>query len=141
MRTDDGYDVVSIVRAQYEHSGSTDSEELKQRRDRAETEKIEYQRDAEELKAWELLRQKEERLKNILPAAVYQRFLRELLGMLRQRLTDLPFRLQKMVPPAAKKFVWVDERKIKKPNDAAPLQREITKLLDEVQRWLDSDNE
>ena len=137
FRTEDGYAVCDIVRAQYEHSGGTDDADLKARREVAETERAEYERDQHELKAWELARQKAERLRNILPASVYQRFLRELLGMIRQRLTDLPYRLSKSATPAQRKLIYVPEKKIKRPNDAAPLQREITKLLDEIQRWLD----
>lgn len=137
LRTADGYDVCGIVRAQLTHSGSADDDDLKQRRAIAQTEREELQRHKAELEVWELERQKEETLGNILPAAVYLEFIRELLGMIRERVAEIPFRVSKYATPKQKPLVYITESKIKKPSDAAPLQREVQKLLDEVQQWLD----
>lgn len=93
-----------------------------------------------EIKWTELRRkQREEQLAlgNTLPADVYTEFLRELLGMIRERLEDLPFRLSRQASAAQKKLIYVPESKIKKPSDAAPLQRMVAKIIDDVQKWLD----
>lgn len=137
LRTEEGYDVCGIVIAQLSHSGKSTDDDLRARRSVAETEKIELQREAEELKVWELQLEKEKALANILPADVYQEFIRELLGMIRGRLDEIPYRLSRRATPAQKKLVYVPEKKIKKESDAAPLQREITKLNRDVQKWLD----
>lgn len=137
LRTEDGYDVCGILIAQYTKAGGTNNEQLKRRREIADTEKLELQREAEELKVWELERQKQTNLGRILPADVYQEFVRELLGMIRGRLTEIPYRLSKRASAAVKQLIYVPESQIKKQADASPLQREIQKLLDDVQKWLD----
>lgn len=139
FRTPAGYDVCGILLAQFNFGGGTDDDDLKKRRQLADTEKSELAREKEALHVWELERQKQEALGNILPADIYQEYLRQLNGMIRHRISEIPRRLAKQATPAQKKLIYVVEGKIKKPSDAAPLQREITKLLREIQKWLDED--
>ncbi len=146
MRTEEGYDVVGIAVAKL--SFSTDANEalpaaekdaLKARQVRAETQRAEFLCQEAEVKAWRAIRDKEIEQKNILPANVYSQFVRECLGMMRSRLEDIPFQLSRQASSAQKPLVFVEEKKIKKPGDAAPLQKMITKLLKDFEEWLSTD--
>jgi len=146
MRTDGGYDVVGIAVAQL--SFSTDANEalpaaekeaLKARQLRAETQRAEFQAQEAGVKAWRAEKQKETEQGNILPADVYGQFVRELLGMLRARLDDLPFQLSRQASPAQRALVYVPENKQKKERDASPLQKMIAKLMADVEEWLNTD--
>ena len=146
MRTEEGYDVVGIAVAQL--SFSTDANEalpaaekdaLKARQLRAETLRAEFLCQEAEVKAWRAMRDKEIEQKNILPADVFAQFVRECLGMMRSRLDDLPFQLSRQASTAQKPLVYVPEAKIKKPADAAPLQKMIAKLLADFEEWLSTD--
>lgn len=146
MRTDDGYDVVGIAVAQL--SFSTDANEalpqaekdaLKARQLRAETQRAEFLAQEAEVKSWRAQLAKEEEQRNILPADVYAQFVRELLGMIRTRLDDLPFQLSRQASPAQRPLVFVAPAKQKKPSDAAPLQKLIAKLQSDVEEWLNAD--
>lgn len=146
MRTEEGYDVVGIAVAQL--SFSTDANEalpaaekdaLKARQLRAETQRAEFLCQEAEVKAWRAMRDKEIELKNILPADVFAQFVRECLGMMRSRLEDLPFQLSRQASAAQKPLVYVPENKIKKPGDAAPLQKMVAKLLADFEEWLSTD--
>ena len=55
--------------------------------------------------------------------------------MTRTKIEDIPFQLSKRASPAQKPLVYVPPQKIKKPNDAAPLQRMIDKALEEIEEW------
>jgi len=140
LRTDDGYDVCGIVRAQlgWNSAGMTD-DDLKKRKVVAEVERAEFQRDAEELKAWELQRQKELSQGNILPAGVYQEFARELLGMIRSRLEEIPQSVAENCPPNVRQYLYIPEAKQKTERDASPLQKDIRKLVQEIEDWLNQD--
>jgi hypothetical protein len=71
-----------------------------------------------------------ERLRgNILEVDVYASFVRELLGMIRSRVSEIPSRVYRNAPPAAKAT-------IQNPKGTAPLQREIEKLIIDVEEWL-----
>lgn len=146
MRTDGGYDVVGIAVAQLSYS--TDANEslpaaekdaLKARQLRAETLKAEFLAQEAEVKAWRAQKQKELEQGNILPADVYAQFVRELLGMMRSRLDDLPFQLNRQASAAQRPLIYVPENKQKKPSDAAPLQKMIAKLMADVEEWLATD--
>lgn len=142
LRTNEGYDVCGIVRAQLTFSGKgTDDLELAKRGKLAEIERAEFQRQAEELKVWELERQKEEKLGNILPADIYAEFIRELLGMIRSSLVDLPLVVSQNCPPAHRSTVYVPQEKWKTERDASPLQKSIRKLLNDIDDWLKADPE
>ena len=84
-------------------------------------------------------KQKELEQGNILPADVYAQFVRELLGMMRSRLDDLPFQLNRQASAAQRPLIYVPEDKQKKPSDAAPLQKMIAKLMADVEEWLATD--
>lgn len=146
MRTAEGYDVVGIAVAQLSYS--TDANEalpqaekdaLKARELRAETLRAEFLAQEAEVRAWRAQRQKEEEQKNVLPADVYAQFVRELLGMIRSRLDDLPYQLSRQASPAQRPLIFVPEEKQKKPNDAAPLQKLIAKLQSDIEEWLNAD--
>lgn len=146
MRTDDGYDIVAIavaqVRAVVDLPRSEDSAErgaLKSRELRAETIRAEFLAQEAEIRAWRAQRLKDEEQRNVLPADVYEQFVRELLGMMRTKIESLPFELSRRVPPAAKKYIFVSESQIKKQKDAAPLQRMIDKMLSEFEEWFAAD--
>jgi hypothetical protein len=146
LRTEEGYDVVGIAVAQL--SFSTDANEalpaaekdaLKARQLRAETLRAEFLAQEAEVKAWRAQKQKETEQGNILPADVYGQFVRELLGMMRSRLDDLPFQLSRQASAAQKTLIYVPENKQKKAGAAAPLQKMIAKLMADVEEWLAAD--
>jgi hypothetical protein len=146
MRTEEGYDVVGIAVGQL--SFSTDANEslpaaekdaLKARGLRAETLRAEFMAQEAEVKAWRAQKQKETEQGNILPADVFAQFVRELLGMLRSRLDDLPFQLSRQASASQKPLIYVPEHKQKKAVNAAPLQKMIAKLLGDVEEWLATD--
>jgi hypothetical protein len=146
MRTEEGYDVVGIAVAQLSYS--TDANEalpqaekdaLKARELRAKTQREEFLAMEAEVKAWRAQKQREQEQKNILPFDVYTQFVRELLGMLRSRLDDLPFQLSRQASPAQRSLIYVPEAKQKKPADAAPLQKMIAKLQADLEEWLRTD--
>ena len=146
LRTEEGYDVVGIAVAQL--SFSTDANEslpaaekeaLKARQLRAETLRAEFLAQEAGVKAWRAERVKEQELGNILPADVFAQFTRELLGMVRSRLTDLPFQLSRQASPSQKTLIYVPEAKQKKERDAAPLQKMIAKLIADIEEWLETD--
>lgn len=146
MRTEEGYDVVGIAVAQLSYSTdanesmpAAEKEALKARQVRAETLREEYLAQEAEVRAWRAIKQKETEQGNILPADVYGQFVRELLGMLRSRLADLPFQLSRQASAAQKPLVYVAENKQKKPGHAAPLQKMIAKLMGDVEEWLATD--
>lgn len=146
LRTDEGYDVVGIVLAQIGHSteanGALPAEEkdaLKARQLRAETLRAEFLATEAGVKSWRAEKLKETEQGNILPADVYGQFVRELLGMLRSRLDDLPFQLSRQASAAQKLLIYVPEAKQKKAGDAAPLQKMIAKLMADVEEWLATD--
>ncbi len=105
----------------------------------AEVEAAEFKRQIEELKAWELQRQKELAQGNILPADVHVEFVRELLGMIRSRIEELPIEVADHVPDSMKPFVFVPEELQKSERDASPLQKSIRKLIADVENWLKQD--
>lgn len=140
LRTEAGYDVCGVVRAQLTHAGEgVDDNELKRRKRIADTERCEYQREAEELKVWELRRQRDLNAGNILPADVYSEFVRELLGMIRSGLEELPYQLSRSCSPAQRAVVYVPPEKQKSERDAAPLQKGIRKLIHDIEEWLNQD--
>lgn len=140
LRTTEGYDVCGIVRAQYEwnSSGATD-DELRKRKFVAEVEAAEFKRQTEELKAWELQRQKEIAQNNILPADVYIEFCRELLGMLRAGLEELPEAIVDHVPPEIRRWIYIPENEQESERDASPVQKGIRRLLADIEKWLSED--
>lgn len=142
MRTEEGFDVVGIAVAQLSYSTdaneampAAEKEALKARQIRAKTMKEEFLCKEAEVKAWRAERQKQIDEKNILQVDVYAQFVRELLGMTRTKIEDIPFQLSKRASPTQKPLVYVPPQKIKKPNDAAPLQRMIDKALEEIEEW------
>lgn len=146
MRTEAGYDVVSIAVSQISYTSdandslpSAEKDALKARQLKAETMRAEFQAAEAGVRAWRAERLKEQELGNILPADVFAQFVRELLGMLRSRLTDLPFQLSRQASPAQRALVYVPEEKQKKHKDAAPLQKMISKLISDVEEWLSAD--
>ena len=140
LRTDEGYDVCGVIRSQMAwHAGEQTDEELSARKFLAEVERAEFQRNCEELKAWELERQKSINQNNILPADVYQEFIREFLGMVRSSLAEMPAALADHVRPQDRKLFYVPPAKQKSERDASPLQKSIRKLLADVEHWLSQD--
>ena len=146
MRTSEGYDVVQIAVAQLSFSADAndalpaeEKESLKARQLRAETTRAEFQSQEAGVKAWRAERIKEQEQKNILPADVYSQFVRELLGMIRTKLEDIPYQLSRRASPAQKSLVYVSPGKIKKTADAAPLQKMIEKMLIEIEEWFAAD--
>lgn len=146
LRTEEGYDVVGIAVGQLSYStdanGSLPAAEkdaLKARELRAETMRSEFLCQEAEVKAWRANKQKEIEQGNILPADVYGQFVRELLGMLRSRLDDLPFQLSRQASAAQRTLIYVPENKQKKAGDASPLQKMISKLMSDVEEWLATD--
>ena len=143
FRTDEGYDVVAIARAQlnyqvFERTGaSSESDvELKARQLRAKVAREEAEKELAELKLWQEQAKRDEREGKILPADVYSEYSRELLGLIRTSLEDLPYTMSRQAPPAVRPFVWVDPQKQKTPKDAAPLQREVLKIITNISNWL-----
>ncbi len=99
LRTAEGYDVCGIVRAQLTYNLGGSDKDLAERKQKAEVEKLEFQRQSEELKAWQLDYEKQQALGNILPADVYEEFSRELLGMVRTRIEQIPGKVKKQASP------------------------------------------
>lgn len=146
FRTDAGYDVVGIARAQmnyqiFERTGQkTESDvELKARQLRAKTAREEAEKELAELKLWQEQVKREEREQKILPADVYAEYSRELLGLIRTTLEDLPYKLSRQASPSVRPFVYVPTEKQKSVKDAAPLQREILKIIENIETWLNAD--
>lgn len=146
FRTEEGYDVVGIARAQlnyqvFERTGQkTESDvELKARQLRAKTAREEAEKELAELKLWQEQVKREEREGRILPADVYAEYSRELLGLIRTTLTDLPYKLSRQASPAVRSFIYVPAEKQKSVKDAAPLQREILKIIENIETWLNDD--
>lgn len=149
LRTAQGYDVVAISRAQQsyiaEHfSGALTPEqtrELKSRQLAAKTEREEAERELVQLRLAEARIKSDRQHGNILPADIYAEFCRELLGMIRAGLEDLPYRLSREASPAVRSFVYVPPEKIRSDKDIAPVQREIQKLITAIEGWLKEDPE
>lgn len=140
LRTEEGYDVCGIVRSQLQwNSAGSGDEDLAKRKAVAEVERIEFQRNSEELKAWELERQKALNQENILPSDVFAEFTRELLGMIRTSLVDMPADLADHVSRKDRKLFYVPESRQKSERDASPLQKSIRKLLKDIEDWLQQD--
>ena len=146
MRAEGGYDVVGIAVAQLSYSSdaneslpAAEKEALKARQLRAETLRAEFLATEAGVKAWRAEKMKATEQGNILPADVYGQFVRELLGMMRARLDDLPFQLSRQASVAQKALIYVPETKQKKAGDAAPLQKMIAKLMADVEEWLATD--
>lgn len=132
FRTDEGYDPCEILRAQYAHNSAASADsELAKRKANAEVESAEQKRNQEELRTWEMERAKAQALGNILPADVYQEFIRELLGLIRVSLSELPFDLAMNVPPDIKHLFMNDGE--------SPLEIAIEKLNGRVDEWLKQD--
>jgi hypothetical protein len=97
-----------------------------------------------EIKATELAkrkRQEEEALGNLLPADVYEEFTRELLGMVLRGLDEIPVKMAKQVPPDVVPLVYVPKHKQKRERDAAPLQKLLRRLENDIRGWLEQDPE
>jgi hypothetical protein len=149
LRTAQGYDIAEIVRAQtaymHEHfSGTLSTEQarqLKARQLQARVAREEAEQELAELKAAEQRLKSEKLHGNILPADIYAEFCRELLGMIRAGLEDLPYRLSREASPAVRSFVYVPPEKIRSDKDIAPVQREIQKLISAIEGWLKEDPE
>lgn len=134
FRTDEGYDVDAIASAQAAFHGTTDAGSELERTWR-EREQIAKAKLAE-------LKQKNEELEwqkkqgNVLPADVFAEFTRELLGMIRSSLDDLPYTVAQHIPKQHQHFVYVPESKQKTEKDASPLQKQIRRILRDVEEWL-----
>ncbi len=142
LRTDEGYDVCGIVRAQLTwHDSAAGREEIQKRLAQAELISAEAKAQADQLKALELERQRRIAEKNILPADVYQEFCREFLGMARSGLEELPETVAEHVPVEVRRFFFVPQEQQLSERDASPLQKGIRKLVQSIEEWLHSDAE
>lgn len=126
FRTDDGYDIAAIASAQANFHGNiplpVNGENWNERTKKSKALQAEMELE-ERLYEFELKK------KNILPADVYASFTRELLGMIRKRLEEIPLKVARHASPAAKAVVYNTKGN-------APLQREIEKLITDVEEWL-----
>ncbi|MBL8815247.1 MAG: hypothetical protein JNL58_04395 [Planctomyces sp.] len=121
-----GYDVAAIAKAQAEFHGKPQApapaDNWVERTKKAKALEA-------ELELEERLYEFQKKKKNILPADVYASFTRELLGMIRKRLEEIPLKVMRNVAPAAKAAIINTKGN-------APLQREIEKLITDVEEWL-----
>ena len=126
FRTAAGYDIAAITDAQASFDGGRPAKNPEenwadqQRRASAKLKELELE---------QRLLDHEQRKANILPADVYASFTRELLGMIRKRLEEIPARVARHCSPAARSA-------IRNNKGNAPLQREIEKLITDVEEWL-----
>lgn len=142
LRTEEGYDVCGIVRAQLTyHDSATGREDIQKRLAEAELMSAEAKAQADQLKAWQLELAKEQAQENILPADVYAEFCRELLGMIRTSLEELPESIAEHVSPDVRHLFHVPEDQQKSERDASPLQKGLRRLLADVEKWLQEDAE
>lgn len=142
LRTEEGYDVCGIVRAQLTyHDSAKGREEIQKRLAEAELMSAEAKAQADQLKAWQLEREKEQAQKNILPADVYAEFSRQLLGMIRSGLEELPEAIAEHVSPDVRHLFHVPEDRQQSERDASPLQKGIRKLIQSIEEWLKEDIE
>lgn len=148
LRTSAGYDVVGVALAQWQFTaggGKAITEEqkaeLRARLLAAETIREEHLAAKAEVEAWEAMQRREKARANILPADVWAEFARELLGMVRSRLEEIPYQLSRQASPAQRSIVYVPPEKQKKDTDGAPLQKMIRKLIDDLSAWLKADPE
>lgn len=122
----EGYDISAIAQAQANANGNqplpANGENWNERAKKAKALEAELELD-ERLYEFELKK------KNILPADVYASFTRELLGMIRKRLEEIPLKVARHASPAAKAVVYNTKGN-------APLQREVEKLITDVEEWL-----
>jgi hypothetical protein len=149
FRTEDGYDVCEILRAQLKYQSETltatlspdEVRQMKQRQLAAKVAREEAEQEIAELRASEQRLKAEMREGNVLPLDVYAAFTRELLGMIRTGLEDLPFRLSRDASPSVRSFVYTPPEKIRTEKDIAPVQREIQKLIRNIETWLNDEPE
>lgn len=137
FRTEDGYDVCEILRAQLtynrEDSGALSQEERdKLAADKARTAashlSVKEQREQATLRRQ--LREEARDLGLTLPADVYAEFIRELLSMARHTIEAIPFEFSRSVPKQMKKHCYVAKGK------PAALQKLVTKKLGRIAQWL-----
>lgn len=140
LRTDEGYDVCGIVRAQLTwHDSAAGREEILERLSQAELASAEAKAKADQLKALELERQHQIAVGNILPADVYIGFCREFVGMTRSGLEELPETVAEHVPLEVRPFFFVPPAQQTSERDASPLQKGIRILISRIEEWLKSD--
>lgn len=102
---------------------------LRDARDQVEIEKREA-----EVRA--LHRKEQMELGNILPADVYVEFCRELLGMIRVSLEELPESIAEHFAPEFRHFFYVPDDQQQSERDASQLQKGIRKLITDIDNWL-----
>ena len=142
LRTDEGYDVCGIVRAQVSfHANAAGDDEVKKRLEAAELASAEAKAQADQLKAWNLEKEKQLAEGKILPADLYIEFCRELLGMIRSALEELPESIAEHCPPDVKRWIYVPESEWKSERDASEVQKGIRKLIADIEKWLNEDAE
>lgn len=125
FKTDDGWDVDAMMAAQLAYATQASSSADKGWKDRENEAKAKIR----ELELEDLQFDADLRRGNILPADVYASYSRELLGMIRKRLEEIPLRVARNASPAGRAVVY-------NPKGNAPLQREIEKLITDVEEWL-----
>lgn len=135
---EDGYDVAAI-RAAYNDNKELDELEEQRRQLRLERDQAERDIRLAELRAKQRAEARE--LGNTLPADVYAEFVREVLGMMRASIEELPQRFAKECPAKLRPLVWVEPRKVKRERDAGKLQRMCNKIVRDFEKWLTADPE
>lgn len=127
FRTFEGYDISGIAAAQAEFNCGQPITPASEDNWNERTKKAKALE--AELELEERIFEFQQKKGNILPADVYASFVRELLGMIRKRLEEIPIRVSRNISPAGRAAVY-------SPKGNAPLQREIEKLITDVQEWL-----
>lgn len=128
------WDLQAIVLWRFQKLNNRRDNPIRDSRDLIEIEKREA-----EVRA--LLRKEQQEIGNILPADVYAEFCRELLGMIRTSLEELPESIAEHVAPDVRHLFHVPEDQQKSERDASPLQKGLRRLLADVEKWLQEDVE
>lgn len=141
FRTEEGYDCDAIreARRSTPRAGTGELQEARAKI-RVAREKIDL--DIRQAEFRERQRKEQQQLGKLLPADVYAEFLRELLGLIRRGLEELPYKTSQEVPPRVRKYFYVDPAtndRRKHPRSPALLQRQVQRLITDIERWLRQD--
>lgn len=134
-----GWDVVGIAIAQVEFHAEKVEDDGGRAKRIADAEVV---RAEEEARIKALDRAKKERVEaeaegSLVNVDVVRTLLSEALGELRRLIDDVPFAMSRQVPAEVLPYVYVDEEEVKEVSKLSPLQRQMLKVTETYERWLE----
>lgn len=129
FRTTEGY-WVGGIRPAAEKAGRGKKPKKSESQVNLESAKLQAEVDIKQAELRKRLRAEQEELGNILPRDEYETFARELLGMIRSQIEDLPRWLAKRTPEELRPLIFHED-------EPTQFQREIDKRCRRISKWLD----